>query len=799
MRLVIIILLLFITKNHAYSQHIVKFIVREETAIKHDSIYVAGSFNNWDSLFNHKYLLHQNGNNLKTIVLKLPKGELRYKFHRGNWSSVEKEYNGQEVPDRIINITKDTILIDTIKGWRDELIFDKKVELSKELQDTSRVKILAAIAMIYAFYTEYFNSDSALFYAQQGLQVQQNIMRSASYRSSGRNENITLLIGLQEVIASLLHSLGNYPKALEIRLENLKLAEEGKDKITLLAAINSLTIDYSSMKDFNKMLYYGKLMDSIIPTVNQKNIQFFHQQWNSNNIIANAYYKLNQTDSAIIYAKRNYSSIIGESWSGFNAMTNLQLADIYEAKGNKDSALFFYQSTIPLAENAYAVIAGTHFGLARLYKKLGQADSALYYAQLALTYYQNNPVDLQSWGENSNYYIAEISPFIADLYHLKNQPDSAFKYLRLSVSLKDSLYNAEKIRQFQTLSFNDASRRQQLEQENKLAQQEYNTKIKMFSLIFGILALLILASVFYRSNLQKQKANILLHQQKKEIEATLGILKATQSQLIQSEKMASLGELTAGIAHEIQNPLNFINNFSDVNKELLGEIKDEIDKKNFEEVKLLAKDVIENESKINHHGKRADAIVKGMLQHSRRSNGQKELADINSLANEYLKLAYHGLRARDKSFNATIQTDFDKNIGNINIIPQDIGRVILNLITNAFYAVNEKSLKAKASGDNRYEPTVWVNTKKEEDVFLISVKDNGNGISQKTVEKIFQPFFTTKPTGEGTGLGLSISYDIIKAHGGELKVETRSAEEAAESGKEGTGTIFTIILHNNQN
>jgi two-component system, NtrC family, sensor kinase len=778
MRIIFLIIFLLVTNNHIYSQHIVKFIVSEETAIKHDSIYITGSFNNWDSLFNHKYLLKQDGKNLKTIVLKLPKGEMQYKFHRGNWSSVEKEYNGNEVPDRVINITKDTTLIDTIKSWRDELIFDKKVALYKELQDTSRVKILAAVARIYAFYAEYFNSDSALFYAQQGLQVQQNVMRSASYRSSESDENKNLLIGLQEVIASLLHSLGNYPKALEIRLENLKLAEEGKDKIILLEAISSLTMDYSSMKDYNKMLYYGKLMDSIIQTVNQKDVPFFYQQWNSNNILASAYYNVNQTDSAIIYAKKNYSSIMGEIWSGFNAWTNLQLADIYEAKGYKDSALYFYRSVIPLAQNADDVIASTHFGFAKLYKNRGQIDSALYYAQLALAYYQNNPVDLQSWGKNSNYFIAEISPLIADLYHLKNQPDSAFKYLRLSVSLKDSLYNAEKIRQFQTLSFNDASRRQQLEQENKLAQQEYQTKIKMFSLLFGILALLILASLFYISNLQKQKANLLLHQQKKEIEATLDKLKATQTQLIQSEKMASLGELTAGIAHEIQNPLNFINNFSEVNKELLWELNEEIDKGNLEEVKILAKDVIDNEQKINHHGKRADAIVKGMLQHSRSSNGQKEPTDINALTDEYLRLAYHGLRAKEKNFNVTLKTDFDKNIGNINIVPQDIGRVILNLITNAFYAVNERSLAAKASGDASYEPTVWISTKKSGDQVFINVKDNGNGIPQKAMDKIFQPFFTTKPTGEGTGLGLSISYDIVKAHGGEITLENKEKEGA---------------------
>ncbi len=265
-----------------------------------------------------------------------------------------------------------------------------------------------------------------------------------------------------------------------------------------------------------------------------------------------------------------------------------------------------------------------------------------------------------------------------------------------------------------------------------------------------------------------------------EIRQTLENLKSTQSQLIQSEKMASLGELTAGIAHEIQNPLNFVNNFSEVNKELLAELNDEIDKGKYDDVKAIAKDVTANEEKINHHGKRADAIVKGMLQHSRSSSGVKEPTDINALADEYLRLAYHGLRAKDKSFNATLVTDFDPYIGTINIIPQDIGRVILNLITNAFYVVDEK----KKMGINDYEPTVSVTTQKTGNQILISVKDNGNGIPKHILDKIFQPFFTTKPTGKGTGLGLSLSYDIVKAHGGELKVET----------KEGDGTIFIIQL-----
>jgi signal transduction histidine kinase len=277
---------------------------------------------------------------------------------------------------------------------------------------------------------------------------------------------------------------------------------------------------------------------------------------------------------------------------------------------------------------------------------------------------------------------------------------------------------------------------------------------------------------------------IQLEKAKHSIESTLTELRATQSQLIQSEKMASLGELTAGIAHEIQNPLNFVNNFSEVNSELIAEMKEQIDKGNLEEVKLLANDIAANGQKINDHGKRADAIVKGMLQHSRSSSGVKEFTDINALADEYLRLAYHGLRAKDNSFNATIKTDYDQTIGNINIIPQDIGRAILNLITNAFYAASLSSKEGIPDSDKNIGPTVWVSTKKAGDSVFISVRDNGQGIPQKILDKIFQPFFTSKPTGQGTGLGLSLSYDIIKAHGGEIKVETR----------EGEGSDFIIRL-----
>jgi signal transduction histidine kinase len=300
--------------------------------------------------------------------------------------------------------------------------------------------------------------------------------------------------------------------------------------------------------------------------------------------------------------------------------------------------------------------------------------------------------------------------------------------------------------------------------------------------VFGVLIIIIIiAALLYRNNQHQKKATI-------KVEAAYANLKSTQAQLVQSEKMASLGELTAGIAHEIQNPLNFVNNFSEINTELIDEMQQEMGKGNLDDAKAISNNIKENEQKINRHGKRADAIVKGMLQHSQTSAGQKESTDINKLAEEYFRLAYHGLRAKDKSFNATLKTDFDETIGNINIITQDIGRVLLNLYNNAFYTVNEKSqqsyLPVSADPANKYEPTVSLSTKRMSDKIEITVTDNGNGIPQKIIDKIFQPFFTTKPTGQGTGLGLSLSYDIIKAHGGQIRVES----------KEGGGTKFYVVL-----
>ena len=761
----------------------VTFLLKEKTAIQHDSIFITGSFTNWDSTVNKNYLLNTIGDHSKSITLNLKAGEIKYKYHRGSWLTVEKLDGGDEVPDRIITIKKDTTLTDSVERWRDQMFVDKWYALKMAQEDSTRLKVLTSIAYSYAFYTEYYNADSALYYAQTALQLQQSIKASGKHNSGKETSTLIQLFSLQEVVATLMHSLGNYPKSLELRFENLKLAEKAADKFLLLQAINNITYDYKAMKDYQHELGYGKLADSILHTLNPKDPSYPWIKWRVKNIILNTFLNLHLPDSALIYANQltNINGLPLEQ--AYIASSNQLLADCYAAKGDNKTALKFYRLSLAHPNDYW--LTKTYLGMAKTFQNDGQLDSALFYAKKALTFYQTNKKTVQSWGENSNYFIAEISPIIADLYKSNHQLDSAYKYLQLSVTLKDSLYNTDKIRQFQTLTFNESSRRQQLEQQSKDAKQDYDNRVRMYGLISIITGILVVVFLLYRNNQHKQKAYSLLQKQKKELETTLGELKTTQKQLVQSEKMASLGELTAGIAHEIQNPLNFVNNFSEVSLELIEEVKSEkLKVKSERDEKIedeLLNDIAANLEKINHHGKRADAIVKGMLQHSRSSTGIKEPTNINALADEYLRLAYHGLRAKDKSFNATMVTDFDPSIGKVNVIPQDTGRVILNLITNAFYAVNEKKMK----GIDGYEPTVTVSTKKEGNKLFISVKDNGSGIPEKVKEKIFQPFFTTKPTGEGTGLGLSMSYDIItKGHGGELLVYS-------EEGKE---TEFKIIL-----
>jgi signal transduction histidine kinase len=473
--------------------------------------------------------------------------------------------------------------------------------------------------------------------------------------------------------------------------------------------------------------------------------------------LGRTYLELNMLDSALFYMKEAERVALqyGHRKSSLS-IVQYRLGDIYLQFGNKELAKQYFYVSIQSAEesNNRIALVRDYLRLTQYYRLENQKDSALYYAiKYTETLHPLGGISSAELDEETAYENLYLA------YKLNDQFDSAFKYQGLALVTKDSLNKARmnSLAQFQNLTYREQLRLQDLEKEAIRAQN----KNRIYAMLAGLAVFLIIAMILYSNNRQKNKAN-------KVLIATLTNLKSTQDQLIHSEKMASLGEMTAGIAHEIQNPLNFVTNFSEVNTELLDEAGEEIQKGNIQDVKAILNDIKDNELKINHHGKRADAIVKGMLEHSRQGTGTKQPAVINALADEYLKLAYHGMRAKDKNFNAELKTDFDNSVGKINIVAQDIGRVLLNSYNNAFYAVNEKK---KLSGDG-YEPTVSVSTKKNGDKIELRVKDNGNGIPPNMVNKIFQPFFTTKPTGQGTGLGLSLAYDIVKAHGGEIKVDS---------------------------
>ena len=504
----------------------------------------------------------------------------------------------------------------------------------------------------------------------------------------------------------------------------------------------------------------------------EKALPTSHNSYDMN--IGAVYLDMNILDSALYYQRKEL--VRADRWK---SATLNYIGDIHFRKGDSDSAFIYYHKGLSLAtdQNAFSQKIICEMSLGKWHLAAENKDSSLIYASRFLKGMkdlQGNPLKDRN--------ISNAYELLYQTYQLNQKPDSTLKYLQLAFISRDSI-NKSKIRnltQYQNITFEEQIRLEKLEKE-KLRTQ---SRIRTYSLLSGLVFILIVAFVLFRSSRQKQKANLVLKK-------TLADLKATQAQLVHAEKMASLGELTAGIAHEIQNPLNFVNNFSEVNNELIDELEDEVNNGNLDEVKAIAKDIKENEQKISHHGKRADAIVKGMLQHSRISNGTKETTDLNALADEYLRLSYHGLRAKDKSFNADFKTDFDADLPKIEVVPQDIGRVLLNLINNAFHAVNERSKKGEANYNAGVSvSTRWVGSPSgaggsAEEYVKIIVADNGPGIPEAIKDKIFQPFFTTKPTGEGTGLGLSLSYDIItKGHGGEIKVETR----------QGKGSAFIILL-----
>ena len=554
--------------------------------------------------------------------------------------------------------------------------------------------------------------------------------------------------------------MGNLEQALEYLLKSLSTGKEINNWIAEAYTLNTLGSIYEELRDYTNALEYHR--QSLF--IRQKSGDKWGEAGSLDNI-GNIYFTQGDLKNAMAFCEqslfitRSVGDKKGEANSLFHlAEINYALKDYTPAQDNAKQCLEIREAI------------GDKKGQAEIYLCMADisrpAKSEKEKSQEQLEFLNRALVLGNETGAQDM--LLKIHSSFYKVFKKQQDHKKALEHLELSNTIEKEIHSK---------SFNQKILN--LEITHKIEQSKKEAEIYRLRNVE-------LAELFEESKRQKEA-----------IQTTLTELKAAQTQLIQSEKMASLGELTAGIAHEIQNPLNFVNNFSEVNIELIEELKGERQKvegeRNTQLEDELLNDLSINLEKINHHGKRADAIVKGMLQHSRSSTGIKEPTDINALADEYLRLSYHGLRAKDKSFNATMKTDFDESIGKINIVPQEIGRVILNLISNAFYVVDEKKKAPQPSrnefgtgseGGVPYESTVSVSTKKMGDKVEIKVSDNGNGIPQKVLDKIFQPFFTTKPTGQGTGLGLSLSYDIVKAHGGEIKVNTRENE----------GTEFTISL-----
>ena len=621
--------------------------------------------------------------------------------------------------------------------------------IQEDKEDTDKVYHIVAVSNAYLP----LSGDTSVLYAQEALDLAQKI------------NFIPGIFFAQQNLVNGLRVSGNYPLALDNAFKYLSFSNKVIDTLNICIANALLGDCYYDIADYDASLKYYR--ENLRTAAHMYGVYY---AWAN---MSRVYHILHQADSAMFYAKKAYKRIT--NWNDTLFVSNI-LGDAFFDKANYDSALFQYKVTmlVAIAQNDKVDKVNAYNGIAAVYRISNHLDSAAWYCKKVVA---------ENISKSYPLGLLKAVNMLTDIYGLQDISDSSLRYLRIAISIKDSLFSREKTLAIQNLAYKE----QEKEKEIAASKLKYQNRLRMYSLLVGLIALLIIAVILLRNNRHKQKAYTLLQSQKQETdtekskaEKALLELKSTQAQLVQSEKMASLGELTAGIAHEIQNPLNFVNNFSEVSTELIDEMNIELDKGDIKEAKEIASDLKQNLEKINHHGKRAGDIVKGMLQHSQKSTGQKEPADINKLADEYLRLSYQGLRAKDKDFNATMKTDFDDSIGKINIIPQDIGRVLLNLYNNAFYAVNQQKSENLIS----YEPTVSVTTKKTETHVIITVSDNGIGIPQNIVDKIFQPFFTTKPTGQGTGLGLSLSYDIIKVHGGEIKVET----------KEGEGSTFIFQL-----
>ncbi|GAB4025518.1 tetratricopeptide repeat-containing sensor histidine kinase [Spirosoma gilvum] len=626
---------------------------------------------------------------------------------------------------------------------QDRQIDSLKHQLTLVRQDTSGVLVLAELG----FRFRNFNPDSSLRYLNQALAL---------------TRKLKFLKGEARILSFMCTTKriqGDFPKALEMALTSLKIAKANGYQFEAGRSLNNIGVIYTELGEFQKALNFHRRSNKLFVSLHDTN---YIAQTLAN--IGHDFLQNRQLDSALYYTQRAYHlTQINKDENTF-LINLLIIGDIQKELNKNESALSYYQQALQLSSKENRRLNSlANNRIATAYRNINNTDSCIYHAKRALAEAQQA------------HYLQEVlkaSTLLSEAYEATNTAES-FRFLKIATAVKDSLWGVKKVQGLQKILA--AEREHQLEVE--AAQIAYQNQIQQYSMLAGLIVLLVIAYILYRNNGQKQKANNLLHRQKEEInhqrdkaEHALADLKATQTQLIQHEKMASLGELTAGIAHEIQNPLNFVNNFSELSTELVEELTQELDEGQPKEAKAIALDLRQNLQKITHHGQRASSIVKGMLEHSRTSSGQKEPTNINALADEYLRLAYQGFRAKDQTVNATLITDFAANLSPANVVPQEIGRVLLNLYNNAFYAVGQKQKTAPAE----YQPTVWVSTQRSELSVVIHVQDNGTGIPESVRAKIFQPFFTTKPTGEGTGLGLSLSYDIVtKGHGGEMWVESQ--------------------------